>query len=237
LHLPDALNGQATVNIVEYCRVSSWGQSSNGSLDNQALAVHRAIREFAAPEKLKVRWIVRAVELGKLSAKRPGLREALKVASKYTAILVARDLARFLRSESYGPKNRIAEPTAQEVAELLAMADGVLLATIEPPTLTEWERHSRATKASGKCGRPRKIGHELAYRVLESLGLPFFGESGRIEWEVPLSAVAKRFRLTKALVQRLVDSPIPGKSGRRWKDVWDPAYAYLTAWELGQLRE
>jgi len=164
---------------------------------------------------------VRAVELGKLSAKRPKLLEAIQAAREYRAILVARDLARFLRSESYGPKNRIAEPTAVEVAELLTMADGVRLATIEPPTLTEWERHSRATKASGKCGRPRKISHDLAYRILEILGFPIVGDGGRIEWEVPLSVVAERFGVTKAMVQRLVDSLIPGKGSRRWKDVWD----------------
>jgi hypothetical protein len=120
---------------------------------------------------------------------------------------------------------------------LLAIADGVPLVTIEPPTLTESERHSRATKASGKCGRPREIEHDLACRILEALGFPIASETGRIEWGESLSAVAKRFRLTKAMVQRLVDSPIPGKPGLRWKDVRNPAYAYQTDWKLGQLRD
>jgi hypothetical protein len=235
--LPDALKRFTTVNVVQYCRVSSWSQSSNGSLENQVMTVHRAIREFGGPDKLKVRRIVRAVELGKLSAKRRKLREALKAAKRFGAILVARDLARLLRSESYSPtKNRTAEPTAEEVAELLAIDDGVPLATIQSPALTESERHSRATKANAKCGRPRTIGHGLAYRILIALGLPVVADNGRIVWESSLSIVADQLGLTKAMVQRLVDSSIPGEPGLRWKDVQNPALAYKIAHKLGQVR-
>jgi hypothetical protein len=243
LHLPDALKRYPDKGIVLYNRVSSWGQAGKGKvrLEEKTDVVQRALRKIAGYGKLK--WIVPVVEYGKMSATRPGLRRVIKGARERGLIVCAPDVSRFIRSEAYDRRtNNNAEPTPDEIALLLRMAGRVPLATLEKPTLTESERHSRATKR-GECGRPRKkMKYRLAYRILEELGLPFFW-NGRIIWsggDSSLASVAKRFGVSKLDVQRLVDLPVPealgngnGRTRLRWKDFCNPARAFQRAHEQG----
>ena len=113
-------------------------------------------------------------------------------------------------------------PTPEEMARLLELAKqyGVILATIEDPTLTESQRHSLATKAGGKAGRPSSITGENALGILDML-----------EWgEGSLQSVADFFATEghgAALLGRMEGLPKPderipggtqaGRAEPRWQ--------------------
>lgn len=238
LHLPDALKMYPECGIEFYNRNSSWGQAGKGKtkLHEKTYAAVNEVRKLAP---LKLRRIVQGVEEGKLSRRRPKLRDAVGYAKQRGLMLVTIDLSRFIRSESYCRQtNPEAWPTHEEFDQLSEMASGVILATLEDPMLTESERQSKATKRTRKCGRPPEIDPKLAFRILEALGWPIHLPGGRMEWEVPLSEVAKRFRISKPKVQRLVEARVPeqlcdGVTGLKWKDLRDPARAYREAQKRG----
>jgi hypothetical protein len=241
--------------IVLYYRVSSWGQAGKGETKLED-KTHAVIIEVLRLARDKLRRIVRAVEEGKLSKPRRKLLAAIEYARAYQkasrsrVILVTGDLSRFIRAESYHRvKNREARPTPEEFAKLRAMAGGVILATLADPAMTESERHSRATRATGRCGRPPDpVDHKLNLRILATLGRPFASSiTGSLQWgeDTSLSKVAKQFNVAKSKVQRLVDGRVPRElvEGRtredggpmRWKDLMDPYEAYLDAYERGSL--
>jgi hypothetical protein len=101
--------------------------------------------------------VVAVVEKGQISTPRPGLEQACRQAREIGGMVAAPDASRFIRAEAYDrQRNRDAVPTPAEFAKLYAIADGVPLATLKPPNLTEDQRHSEATRATGKAGRPKR---------------------------------------------------------------------------------
>jgi hypothetical protein len=257
LHLPVALERYPDYGFVVYNRVSSWSQAGKGKvkLQEKTDAVFHQVRK-RAPGRVR-RMPFFGVEEGKLSSARPKLLAAARYATdpynirhRGPMFLVASDLSRLIRSEDYHRRtNPDAWPTPEEFAEFRQMTFGVICATLADPLMTEMERHARTmerAKQTGKCGRPRKIGHQLAYRILQALGMPF-NSRGRVIWDEgasSLGSVAKQFErygVDKQTVQRLVDSKVPrelckGRTGQRWKDCSRPAEAYRIAYDKGLLR-
>lgn len=178
------------------------------------------------------------VELGKLSATRPALLAAVDHAgalarhNKVVVILCAADLSRFIQSEAVHPKtNPKAEPTAEELARLFGMMPGgVILATLEDPTLSASELQSRKTKRGGKAGRPRELAHRIALYILERcLYRELVG--GQIRYmDTSMAKLARRWGVTKSQIQRLLDSP--GPDGRPLKECGNPASAYRKVHKL-----
>src|SRR5579871_1031652 len=110
--LSEAAGGGTPAGAVLYHRASSPSQAGPGGekLSEKARAAYWEVRR-AAPA-IPVLAIVRGVEEGKLSARRPKLLEAVQMAVRWAArrprvILVATDVSRFVRAESY---HRIENP-------------------------------------------------------------------------------------------------------------------------------
>ncbi|MBI1915631.1 MAG: recombinase family protein [Planctomycetes bacterium] len=203
--------------LVVYSRVSSWQQAGRGKrkLQEKTDALVNAIR---AQVPARIVSIVDAVEEGKLTKPRPKLQEAARLAAKQGCILVVADLSRFLRAEAYDPqKNLNAWPTREEFAHLKELTLGVPLATVASPFLSESDRHSAATRRTGKAGRPRKISPEMEADIFERLGCyaVFPWDLGGLRWERSLATVAKLFGVHPSTIKRMADRKSP--SGRTWK--------------------
>ncbi len=224
LHLPDAIEHHATGNVVLYGRVSSYTAKQKESLARQKYGGRDEIRKMIGERK--IRAFHAGVEKGKLSAKRSNLLDAVAAAKRFKAILCARDVSRFIRSESYDRrKNWAVEPTAEEFDRLFELADGIILATYQDPMLTESERHSAATKNGARpCGRPSTLPFKLAIKILNDLGN--YSSIPPARWETPIAVVAKRYGVTESQIKRLLESEIPGKPGSRLKYAWLPAEVY-----------
>jgi hypothetical protein len=219
LHLPEALERFPDASITLYSRVSSYGQAGRGKarLEEKTDAVASAVRDIA-PGKL--RRIVQAIEEGKMVFPcRDALAEAAKDARQRKGILVAADLSRFIRAKKYSrTKNRNAWPTPEEFGRLHELTQGVPLATIESPLLTEDERHSRATRRTGKAGRPRAIDDDLAVRIWAEVEMIHWSDFGKVQWFPSLRELARAFRVSPATILRLLYSPSP--TGKAWLDVF-----------------
>lgn len=195
LHLPDALKMYPDVGIVLLPRVSGPSQASNGKLDQKTFALYDECKKMA-PEA-RVLFISRGVEEGKLSVPRPGLERAVQeiVTSRRGAkIILASDMSRFIRSESYcRQKNWDVWPTPEEFNRLREMTCGAVLATLLDPQATESERHSYLTKRTGQCGRPRTLDRRIETEIREAreVGLSY----GELE---------ERFGVTKSMIQRIL---------------------------------
>jgi hypothetical protein len=235
LALREALDRYPTSGLAVYNRVSSDEQAGKGKvkLQEKTDAVFAEVRQ-AAPGKVR-RKAFSGTEEGKLSKPRRKLLEAVEYATSQRGpmILVASDLSRFIRSESYNRRTNIeAVPTPEEFAKLRTMTGGVILATLADPAMTEKERHSRAVKRNPNCGRPpMPLAHKTALLILEMLGWPYKDANGRLRWDVPMRVVARRYKVSLRKVQQLVDEPVPGHPGKRWKDLGDPAQAYRIAFK------
>jgi DNA invertase Pin-like site-specific DNA recombinase len=232
LPLDEAWAVSPTVNVVLYGRVSSYNPAQRKSLADQIAFGQRHINALLEPATLKA--ICAGVEPGRISAKRPKLILAFEQAAKHQALIVARDVSRLIRAESYDRKtNRDVSPTPEEMGQLLELATeySVIVATIEDPTLTESQRHSQATKAGGKAGRPSTIDYYEAMRILETFEC---GES--------YTDIAARLGISRSKIQRLLDQKvpadlIPSAEGMRWKEFDFPSRAYRLAYKLRQFRD
>jgi hypothetical protein len=242
LALSDALRRWPEAGLVLYHRMSGYKQAGKGLWKLQAATtdLFDAVRARASWKVLHIPFS--GVEEGKLSKRRPKLIQAAGWAVRYaatrhlTVILVASDLSRFIRAESYCRRTHPeARPTPEEFAQLHEMTRDIPLATLADPLLTEKERHARTmdrARRAGTCGRPRKpLEPTVALQILEMLGRPR-NRNGRVEWDTPMGVVAERFRIPKARVQRLLDEPAPNRPGRRWKDLPHPAAVYREALRL-----
>ncbi len=200
LHVLDALERYPDKNLVFYHRLSSPGQGSKGKLAEKTLAAENELLALTTGTGSRLLWVVKCIEEGKMSTPSRKLIDAAAFAAERGAILVAADLSRFIRSEAYHRcTNSDAEPTQKELAQLGRLTNGVILATILHPNATESERHSLATKRTGKCGRPPKIrDSKTALRMMYALA---DGAS--------LATVSKLFGLTKSCVQRWLEKPVP----------------------------
>jgi hypothetical protein len=98
------------------------------------------------------------------------------------------------------------------------LTQGVLLATVESPFLSEDERHSRATRRTGKAGRPRVVDDDLALKIFAEVGMIFMSDFGRVRWSPSLRELAKWFRVSPATILRLLYRPSP--TGKTWLDVF-----------------
>lgn len=209
LHLPDALEKHPDKSLILYNRTSGFGRQSgpNGAnLEDKEQSLYRAVRRLT--DRPFRRVVSKAGERGKLSAPRRGLIDAAEGAHRYNSIVVASDLSRFLRPEAYDSRrNPNAEPTPEELQRLHEMTGGVVLATVDPPWLSEAERHSLATKRTGKAGRPRKIGSDRVadvFAALGALGLVERGDSLVDKWENPIRNVADHFGVGVATIQAII---------------------------------
>lgn len=236
LHLPKALARYPESKIVVYHRCSSWGQAGKEKIKliERSDRVQDEVRA-KAPNKLK-RVAIYGVEEGKLSVKRPKLIEAAKYASQHKLILVSADLSRFIRAEAYSRRtNREAVPTIEEFALLREMTLNVPLATLLPPNFSESGRHRVATKRSNCAGRPNSIDLRTALRIFALLGMGIMetdkNGNDRIKWEQPVSEVAKKLKVSKSSIFRLLNAKLPpevppkyvgGRTDLRWKDLVNP---------------
>jgi hypothetical protein len=216
LHFPLALQQHPDLCIVFYSRVSSWGQAGPQKeklWDKTVEPVTDILR--LAPGKL--RFSLRAVESGKLSRPRKGLIRACEEARKRGGMVVAPDLSRLIRAESFCHRTNLdAWPTPEEFAMLREMTGGVLLATLADPTISERERRSIATKRTGKAGRPRSIDDEMAADIFAFLDFFCWDWSGRPRWGERLADVADIFGVSKAAILRASERVSP--SGKTWRD-------------------
>jgi hypothetical protein len=199
--------------FVVYHRVSSRSQASNGRLDAKTNAVQleaRRIRDLMRPER-RLRRVFRGIELGQLSAKRPVLTETLDYARQHGLIVVAVDVSRLIRSESYNRwYNNEAVPTADELSKLMKLAEGVpAVSTILDPSLSEKERHRLATIRTGKQGRPSRIDQQTQLQIIEAVQ---YGDESYQE-------IADRFHLSGPQAVYNVWKP--------WRDQPNPSLAYL----------
>jgi hypothetical protein len=218
LHLPDACRTCPGVPAVVYGRVSSYGQAGRGKkkLEEKTAAVVAEVSKFAHVEK-----IVIGIEDGRLSKPRPKLKDAARYAKENGCILVAADLSRLIRAEAYSRRsNRNAMPTVSELIVLHALTENVLLATVERPDMQEDERHSKATKRTGKAGRRRTIDDELAAQIFDVLGeyVHFRGRwrwRGAMKWKGGLRGIAKHFGVSEQAILRAADRPSP--NGQSWR--------------------
>jgi hypothetical protein len=216
LHLPEALEMYPDHKIEIYSRVSSWGQAgpSQIRLKEKTEAVANEVGSLA-PGKL--RRIVQDIGEGRLTIPRSKLMDAARYAKRKNCILVASDLSRFVRSVNYSrTKNRHAWPTKEEFERLAKLTLGVPLATVESPFLTEDERHSQATRRTGKAGRPRSIVDSELQEVFDSLGCLHLNCDGHWRWETPIRTVAEKFNLSPAAIVRASERVC--SDGLTWRD-------------------
>ena len=138
--------------------------------------------------------------------------------------MVAGDLSRFLRARSYSrTRNRNAWPTQEEFARLHELTLGVPLATVESPLLSEDERHSGATKRTGRAGRPRAVGDELAEKIFAEVSTIFqsYG-SDRRRWFPSLRQLSRMFHVSPATIHRLLYQPSPfSLTGQTWLGLFE----------------
>jgi hypothetical protein len=244
LPFAEAIRNYADNRIILYNRVSSWGQAGPDKvkLEAKTKPVIQAVMK-AAPKRLY--GLVLAVEEGQIGALRRHLQIAVHWALEQKCILVAPDLSRFIRAEAYNRRtNRNAFPTAEEFAQLRERTHGIPLATIESPYLSEDERHSKATRRTGKAGRRKKIDDDLAHRIFFDLRECLLSLSGRgYLWEGPIRIVAKRYGVSRSTIERVADTLSPyGITWRelaiqRARDKGLPEYVYKFSYETKASRE
>jgi hypothetical protein len=151
-HLPDAVT--AGVPVVLYVRVSSRTQGKKRNLFSQLRTSRRQLETLG----LKVVAMFRDIASGWQWEDRPGLRNAIQLAKKGGAIVVAESTDRFIRSEAFHTKNNPgAQPTQDEFRRLQRIADGVPLATILHPD-TPWAEVRGHQSRRGQHGKQRRGG-------------------------------------------------------------------------------
>lgn len=239
LTLHESIHGNR--DVVLFCRVSAPAQVSAGRLKDQELSECRAHEEAGCD----VIIVSCDQHSGRMDDPRhiEHLRRAFGYARKRRAFVSARDVSRYARPGDFAHDDSEGwrrQATPDDLARLLRLASGVIVASRIDPALPAAEAHSLVTKAGRKPGRPRAINHQKAIQILEQLGPPSH-RGGRTEWDMPLGQVAKLFKVKKAAVQRLVESLVPeracGRAGLRWMDCSDPARAYRTAYKSGHLSD
>jgi len=191
---------------------------ANGSLGRQKELEIREHQNLGC----RLRAIVACRERGKLSENRPQLRRAIQLAKHHGAILSARDLTRLIRPEAFDHRrNWHAQPTREEITQLLELADGVPLATRLHPELSAAELHYQATLGGMNGKRPGRKSiidrdPQLALAILDAH-----------TWEgLSLRKIAAEYGLTLRVVQRFLD---------RWKGFQCPTTTYRSV--LRQRRE
>jgi hypothetical protein len=251
LHLAEALERDPEANIVLYNRVSSAAQAGRGNakLDDKTHAIYWTVHHFA--KSVEPEWTGKIISLpsgreeGKLSMPRQNLDEAVQCAlaemrrRKKKTLLVAFDVSRFLRSESYHrQKNKNVRPMPEEFDLLRDRTCGLTLATFLHPAMSEADVHRQRTKLTGLAGRPRSILWPLSLAIIEAWAASHSG--GRVKPGGSLDSLADRFDVKRCAIQRLLAERDPydhcQSPGRSWKEYEDPSAAYRKAREKDQGR-
>jgi len=138
--------------IIQFDRVSSRQQRANGNLRHAANATLRKLRAIGL-EPAKANRIA-DVESSSIHKSRPSLMEAVRLARACNGIVVAEFRNRLLRGHDRGV------PTVGEFRRFKQMTEGVCIATIENPDLSEGTVRAMQTKRghasrNAKPGRPR----------------------------------------------------------------------------------
>jgi hypothetical protein len=159
------------------------------------------------------------IEEGKMSKRRRVLVSAAERARKCGCMVVAADLSRFIRAEQYHrTANRLAWPTAEEFRVLSELTGGVVLTTVEDPKLDEDERHSIATRRTGKAGRPRVIDDDTMQKIvgdIHTLCMPYHGNK---RWSPRLGDLAQKYKVGRENIMHMLARESP--SGGTWLEVW-----------------
>lgn len=209
LHLPDALDQHSAGTVILYCRVSELAQVHNGSLKKQQDWEQLAVQA----EGGRICNTVAGRERGKLSGRRRLLLRAIKEAQHHDAILVARDLSRFVRAEDFNRRtNWHANPTSKEIEQLLELAAGVQLATRIHPDCSPAQIHYQATVSGMNGARP---GKKSAIEDDPKVAVEILEEREFAGWS--LSKIAETHGFTKRQVQVFTD---------KWKKFQRPTYEY-----------
>jgi hypothetical protein len=227
IHIREALERYAERGIVLYSRVSSYEQAGRGKGKLHAkTAAFRKEVEQVAPGRT-VLGVFDGVELGQLwGCPRKTLVGAGAFAVLHDGILVAPDLSRFGRPLAYSrTNNRDATMGPADLARLRELTQGVVLATLEDPLLSEDARHSLATRRTGKAGRPVVIDNKVAIQIFEAVEDIYIDESGRARWGASLREVANRFHVDYTTIGRLLDKLSPW--GQTWRSLfWESHEEY-----------
>lgn len=205
-------------------RVSSHG--ATGPLlaklkDRCGIIAHNVRLEF--PGRLKHIGFY-AEEKGYLSASRPSFEAALEFGRRRKCIVLAPTLNRITR-----PERGSLQLTEVEEMRFRERTKGVVLATVLDPKATDEEQITFLRKLGG-VGRP-SLARKWAWKVFPLLGY----RKANGEWEQSIREVAKRTRVSKSSIDRLLCEMVPpelvgGREGVRWKDlpcparVFDPGY-------------
>jgi hypothetical protein len=216
LQLAVALALYPGAGIVVYHRLSGSRGAGKTNLRKNTQAVVDAVRKLA-PGRPIVDFT--DTEKGKLSKPRSKLIEACQYAKQHGWIVVAWDVSRFIRPESYCRRtNSEATLTAEELAELVKITGGVILATVVDPDATEAQRQSLAIKRNGDCGRPSSLDDAKRLRILEGRGDFLWNR-----WEMSLRELADELGVDLGVVRRWLDTEVPEEAGvpkgMRWRDL------------------
>jgi len=136
--------------VILYCRVSSQPQRHNGNLQDD---INKALTDLRRLH-CTVLKVVSGVETSQIFAPRGLLQQAIDLARKqHDTILVSpwRDRIIRHRGEDYE-----AQPTVAEYNELIRLAAGVTIATIEHPDSTETRSKQTKRGLEAKGRRPHK---------------------------------------------------------------------------------
>lgn len=213
-------------------RVSTYPQAGRDKVDLHAKtdAVTMDYWRMAPPTKPwslfsppELPEIFSGIEEGKLSKPRPILEAAVRYCRQQDRpmILIASDLSRFIRSERYHRQNNPdVWPTDAEFQRFRELTQGVILATIHNPMASEAQRHSYATRRTGKAGRRPKIESALALEILELRG----SDEGFSLAKIAMYVSKRRgIQVSKSGIQRLLNLPVPDHDGLR---LGECEYAY-----------
>jgi DNA invertase Pin-like site-specific DNA recombinase len=143
--------------VVVYYRASGRAQKNSGKF-----AWQKQLTESYLPENgYEIVGTFEIVICGRHFRYRSALRQAVALARKTGAIVVAATRDRFVRAVGYNGTHQSDRPTLRQYEELCELADGVTLATIIPPeTSPEAVRSIQVNgghqAAGNKGGRPRK---------------------------------------------------------------------------------
>jgi hypothetical protein len=227
LHLPAAFKAYPGRGTVIYNRVSTREQAGRGKAKLMEKTWLFDDVKRRAPDRRRYA-VIDAIETAQLSDPdaRPELLRATRYAEERKAIIVVWDWTRLFRPAAYHPKtNRNARPTPEDFRMLHELTRGVRLATVMPPHLTERELHSRATKKTGKAGRPRKLTAEMlaqAVAMMKVMLFPAYVPSRTARYVTSIRKVARHFGVAPSTMRGYLACKLPsGRTG--YDELWAEA--------------
>lgn len=127
--------------VVTTCRVSTLHQRRNGNLEDQILAIRKAIKRYQGIEVGEGHFIVHSGT--DCSWLRPVITEAKTNGAEALAMY---SLDRALRPVGFNGTNASAQYTKKEIKDLYAVTEGFPIYFVEPPYLSPGEVRSKQTQ-------------------------------------------------------------------------------------------